>query len=52
MVHCGGCMLNEAQMKSRLMAAGKVNLPVVNYGMAIAKMNGMLDRTIQIFSEK
>ena len=51
-VHCGGCMLNEAQMKSRLMAAGKVNLPMVNYGMAIAKMNGMLDRTIQIFSEK
>ncbi len=48
-VHCGGCMLNEAEMKSRLRKATEQNIPIVNYGMAIAYMNGILERSLEIF---
>ena len=48
-VHCGGCMLNEAEMKSRLKKANEQNVPIVNYGMAIAYMNGILERSLEIF---
>ena len=48
-VHCGGCMLNEAEMKSRLKKANEQKIPIVNYGMAIAYMNGILERSMEIF---
>lgn len=48
-VHCGGCMLNEAEMKSRLAKATEQNIPIINYGMAIAHMNGILERSMEIF---
>ncbi len=48
-VHCGGCMLNEKEMQSRIERCRRQNIPVVNYGMAIAKMNGILERSIAIF---
>jgi len=48
-VHCGGCMLNEAEMKSRLKKASEQDIPIVNYGMAIAYMNGILERSLEIF---
>ena len=48
-VHCGGCMLNEAEMHSRIKKAKEQNIPVVNYGMLIAYMNGILDRALKIF---
>lgn len=48
-VHCGGCMLNEAEMKSRLTKATEQNIPIINYGMAIAHMNGILERSMEIF---
>ena len=48
-VHCGGCMLNEAEMKSRLKKASEQNIPIVNYGMASAYMNGILERSLEIF---
>lgn len=48
-IHCGGCMLNEAEMKSRLKKANEQNIPIVNYGMAIAYMNGILERSMEIF---
>ncbi len=47
-VHCGGCMLNEAQMKSRVQTAVKQKVPIVNYGIAIACMHGILDRSLLI----
>jgi len=50
-VHCGGCMLNEAQMKSRIDAAKKAGVPIVNYGVAIAHMNGILKKTLAPFPE-
>ncbi|MBE6686900.1 MAG: [FeFe] hydrogenase H-cluster maturation GTPase HydF [Ruminococcaceae bacterium] len=50
-VHCGGCMLNEAQMRSRIDAAKKQGVPIVNYGVAIAHMNGILKKTLAPFPE-
>ena len=50
-VHCGGCMLNEAEMKRRTKAAVKAGVPIVNYGLAIAQMNGILKRSVQPFPE-
>lgn len=46
-VHCGGCMLTETQMQSRLQAAKKEGIPMVNYGVAIAHMKGILARSLQ-----
>lgn len=46
-VHCGGCMLNEKEMQYRQKAAQQAGVPMVNYGIAIAKMNGILDRALQ-----
>lgn len=48
-VHCGGCMLNEREMKSRQEKAKNEGVPMVNYGMAIAKMNGILKRSLEVF---
>ena len=45
-VHCGGCMLNENQMKARLKAAADAGVPAVNYGVAIAHMTGILPRAL------
>lgn len=48
-VHCGACMLNEAEMTSRIASAKKADIPVVNYGVAIAHMNGILERSLELF---
>ncbi len=50
-VHCGGCMLNEKEMKYRLDCAKKQGVPVVNYGVAIARMHGILKRSLEIFPD-
>lgn len=47
-VHCGGCMLTAREMKSRIAACKAAVLPITNYGIAIAKMNGILDRSMDI----
>ncbi len=46
-VHCGGCMLNEKEMKSRSERCRGQNVPIVNYGVAIAHMNGILKRSLE-----
>ena len=46
-VHCGGCTLNEREMKYRLKCAEDQNIPMTNYGICIAYMNGILERSIQ-----
>lgn len=48
-IHCGGCMLNEKEMKYRIKHCKDAGVPVVNYGIAIAKMHGILDRSIKPF---
>lgn len=50
-VHCGGCMLNEKEMKSRLERCTNQNIPVTNYGIAIAQMHGILKRSIEPFPD-
>lgn len=50
-IHCGACMLNEAEMKSRIEKARLKNVEIVNYGIAIAYMNGILKRSLEIFPE-
>lgn len=51
-IHCGGCMINEAEMQTRQQRAEKQNIPMVNYGMAIAYMNGILERALEIFKNE
>ena len=51
-VHCGGCMLNGQEMKSRLARAKMAGVPIVNYGVAIAHMHGILRRSIEPFRVK
>lgn len=46
-VHCGGCMLNEVEMKNRIKRANEAGVPIVNYGMAIAEMNAILSRSLE-----
>lgn len=48
-IHCGGCMLNEREMKYRLKCAEDAKVPMTNYGTAIAHMKGILGRSIEIF---
>lgn len=50
-IHCGGCMLNEREMKYRLKCAQDQGIPMTNYGIAIACMKGILKRSLQIFPE-
>ena len=50
-IHCGGCMLNEREMKYRLKCAEDAHIPMTNYGTAIAYMNGILNRSISIFRD-
>lgn len=48
-VHCGGCMINEAAMKNRIKIAQEQGVLIVNYGMLIAKIHGILDRSLEPF---
>ena len=50
-IHCGGCTLNEREMKYRLNCAEDARIPITNYGIAIAQMNGILERSIELFPE-
>lgn len=50
-IHCGGCMLNEREMKYRLQCAEDQKVPMTNYGTAIAHMKGILERSIDIFQK-
>lgn len=50
-VHCGGCMLNEREVCSRMKIAQEQNIPMTNYGILIAYMNGILKRSVEIFKD-
>ena len=51
-IHCGGCMLNDREMQNRINKACEAGVEIVNYGVAIAHMNGILKRSIEIFDIK
>ena len=44
-IHCGGCMLNEREVEYRRSIAASQGVPFTNYGIAIAHMNGILERS-------
>lgn len=50
-IHCGGCMINEKEMKQRLSIAVGQQVPMTNYGTAIAYMHGILRRSVEIFPQ-
>lgn len=50
-IHCGGCMLGEREMKYRLKCAADQGVPITNYGIAIAYMQGILRRSVELFPE-
>lgn len=50
-IHCGGCMLNEKEMLNRISVVRDNNTKIVNYGILIAYINGILKRSLQIFPE-
>lgn len=50
-IHCGSCMLNRAETMSRLGVCSGQEIPITNFGMAIAEINGILDRVMEIFKE-
>lgn len=50
-IHCGGCMLNEREVTSRMETSISKGVPFSNYGIAIAYMNGIISRSTEMFDE-
>ena len=48
-IHCGGCTLTEKEMQYRLNCAREQGIPITNYGIAIAYMRGILERSMELF---
>ncbi len=49
-IHCGGCTLNEKEVSRRIFYAAEKNIPITNYGMMIAHINGILKRSLEVFN--
>lgn len=50
-VHCGGCMLNEREIRYRNKCASDSGIPITNYGTLIAHINGILERSIEVLGD-
>ena len=50
-IHCGSCMFTRKQLMSRLIRAEEQKVPMTNFGVAIAEINGILDRVVNMFPE-
>lgn len=50
-IHCGGCMLNEREVRWRMKCAQQGGVPITNYGIAIAHMKGILARSVEVFPD-
>ena len=48
-IHCGGCMLTRREMLYRIHSARKAGVPIVNYGICISRLQGVLERTLSPF---
>ena len=49
-IHCGGCMLGDRELRYRMKCAGDQEIPFTNYGITIAYMKGILDRSIEVLN--
>lgn len=50
-IHCGGCMLGEHEVRWRMKCAQDQNVPITNYGIAISYMQGILKRSLHLLAE-
>jgi hypothetical protein len=50
-IHCGGCTLNEKEMKNRLRRAAVQGVPMTNYGIFLAQAGGILARSLELFPQ-
>lgn len=50
-IHCGGCMLNEREMRYRQKCAADAGIPFTNYGTAIAHLHGVLQRSLSVYPQ-
>lgn len=50
-IHCGACMLNEKEIQYRYKYAKEKNVPMVNYGMTIAYVKGIIKRSLEVFGD-
>ena len=48
-IHCGACMLNRTEMQNRIETAKQSNIPIINYGILIAYVQGILERVLEPF---
>jgi hypothetical protein len=48
-IHCGGCMINRREMLSRIQKCSEAGVPIINYGIIIATMKGIIERAMQVF---
>lgn len=51
-IHCGGCMITEKEMMFRIKTADDEGVPITNYGTVLAKLNGILERSLKPFENK
>ena len=51
-IHCAGCMVTPTEMKNRIKIAKDAGVPITNYGLFLAYVAGVLDRSIEILGEK
>jgi hypothetical protein len=49
-IHCGGCTMNRTEIQARLQRCRAAGVPVTNYGLAIARCFGLLDRALAPFA--
>ncbi len=49
-IHCGACMVNKKSMNSKIMLCKEKNIPITNYGIILAYLTGILDRSTEIFN--
>ncbi|OQY08829.1 MAG: hypothetical protein B6I29_04685, partial [Marinitoga sp. 4572_148] len=50
-IHCGGCTLTRKSMIRRIHISKMYNIPIVNYGVIISYLHGVLDRALEVFPE-
>jgi hypothetical protein len=48
-IHCGACMLNKREMEYRQMLSFENGIPMINYGIILAYLNGIIDRAMKPF---
>ena len=51
-IHCGGCMITRREIQNRIAFCMEAGIPITNYGVLLAYLNGILDRCSQIFRIK